>query len=267
MTSKQGPWDVYQPTPDDRWDPGKVAHLHRRAGFGATWAELVRDRKDGPTRSVDRLIEPRRMTTEERKILDDLRKGVVDSKDTDRLKAWWLYRVLWDPDPLREKLTLFWHSQFATSNRKVESIPQMLQQNDLLRRHALGSFADLLMGMIADPAMLVWLDGAGSKKEKPNENFARASFWSCSRWASASTRRKTSAPPPAPSPAGRCKATGPTSTRRSTTAVTRRSSTGPAPGSPPTSCASRWSNRPVPSGCAANCTASSSAKTSSRRPS
>src|SRR5581483_6386780 len=50
---------------------------------------------------------------------------------------------------------------------------QMLQQNELLRRHALGPFADLLTGIIADPGMLVWLDGAGSKKEKPNENFAR----------------------------------------------------------------------------------------------
>jgi hypothetical protein len=173
MTTKQGPWTVYQPTPADRWDLGKVAHLHRRAGFGATRAELVRDLKDGPKGSVDRLLRPRRMTTEEGTILEELRKGCVDANDTDRLKAWWLYRVLWDPDPLGEKLTLFWHGHFATSNRKVQSIPRMLQQYDLLRRHARGPFADLLTGIIADPAMLVWLDGTGSKKEKPNENFAR----------------------------------------------------------------------------------------------
>ena len=173
MSDKPAPWAPFEPSADDPWDIGKVAHLHRRAGFSAAWYELQRDRKDGVAASVGRLLKPRATTAEERQILDSLRQGVLDSGDADRLKAWWLYRILWDPDPLREKLTLFWHSHFATSNQKVGSIAQMLQQNELLRRHALGPFADLLTGMIADPAMLVWLDGAGSKKEKPNENFAR----------------------------------------------------------------------------------------------
>ena len=173
MSDKPTPWTPFEPSGDDPWDIGKVAHLHRRAGLGADWRELQRDHKDGIAASVERLLSPRAMTAEDRQILDSLRQGVLDSGDADRLKAWWLYRVLWDPDPLREKLTLFWHSHFATSNQKVGSIAQMVQQNELLRRHALGSFADLLAGIIADPAMLVWLDGSGSKKEKPNENFAR----------------------------------------------------------------------------------------------
>ena len=43
-TSKTAsPWSRYEPTPDDPWDVRKVAHLHRRAGFGATRAELLRD--------------------------------------------------------------------------------------------------------------------------------------------------------------------------------------------------------------------------------
>jgi uncharacterized protein (DUF1800 family) len=173
MSDKPAPWAPFEPSADNPWDIGKVAHLHRRAGFGAAWCELQRDCKDGIAASVERLLKPRTMTAEERQVLDSLRQGVFDSGDADRLKAWWLYRILWDPDPLREKQTLFWHSHFATSNQKVGSIAQMLHQNELLRRHALGPFVDLLTGIIADPAMLVWLDGAGSKKEKPNENFAR----------------------------------------------------------------------------------------------
>jgi len=70
-------------------------------------------------------------------------------------------------------MTLFWHGHFATSNRKVESVSLMLGQNELFRRHAVGSFGELLEGVISDGAMLVWLDGAGSRNEKPNENFAR----------------------------------------------------------------------------------------------
>ena len=173
MRLAEGPWAPYQPTPQDPWDLRKVAHLHRRAGFGAAWAELQRDLKDGPEASVERLLKPRSMTTDEKQVLDSLRQGVLESNDPDRLKAWWLYRILYDPDTLREKLTLFWHGHFATSNRKVGSIPHVLVQNELLRQHALGPFGDMLAGIVGDPAMLVWLDGAGSKKEKPNENFGR----------------------------------------------------------------------------------------------
>ncbi|HEV3258653.1 MAG TPA: DUF1800 domain-containing protein [Gemmataceae bacterium] len=176
MTLKSGPWSPYEPTVKDPWDLRKVAHLHRRAGFGATWAELQRDLKDGPGASVDRLLKSREETEDERQVLDSLRQGVLDSRDSERLKAWWLYRILYDPDPLREKVTLFWHGHFATSNRKVQSIPLMLQQNELLRRHALGNFAELLTGIVSDGAMLLWLDGAGSKKARPNENFARESL-------------------------------------------------------------------------------------------
>jgi uncharacterized protein (DUF1800 family) len=173
MTIPTGPWAPFRPTAQDPWDLGKVAHLHRRAGFGATWAELQRDLRDGPEASVNRLLNPRAPTTDEAQVLDSLAQGVRASNDSERLKAWWLYRVLYDPDPLREKLTLFWHSHFANSNRKVNSIALMLRQNELLRRHALGEFAPLLTDLISDPAMLIWLDGANSRRERPNENFAR----------------------------------------------------------------------------------------------
>jgi uncharacterized protein (DUF1800 family) len=170
------PWAPYTPTPADPWDLGKVAHLHRRAGFGATRAELLRDLDAGPAAAADRLLRPPEPTADERQVLEGLRRGAVESRDMERLKAWWLYRVLYDPDPLREKLTLFWHSHFATSNRKVQDLGAMLRQNETLRKHALGGFGDLLNAVASDPAMLVWLDGAGSRKEKPNENFAREFF-------------------------------------------------------------------------------------------
>jgi uncharacterized protein (DUF1800 family) len=173
MTTKQEPWAEYVPTDKDPWDLRKAAHLHRRAGFGSSWSELQRDLKAGPRESVDRLLKPRTQTEEEKDALAALRQGLLESGDGERLKAWWLYRILWDPDPLREKLTLFWHGHFATSNRKVQSIGLMLQQNELLRKLALDDFAPLLKAMVTDPAMLIWLDGAGSKKQKPNENFAR----------------------------------------------------------------------------------------------
>ena len=173
MPINKGPWAPFDPTDKDPWDVAKVAHLHRRAGFGSTRGDVSRDVKDGPAASVDRYLRPRRLNADEEGILDGLRQGMLASGDGDRLKAWWLYRILYDSDPLREKLTLFWHGHFATSERKVNSLALMLTQNELLRKHALGPFAELLQIMVGDGAMLVWLDGAGSKKEKPNENFGR----------------------------------------------------------------------------------------------
>jgi uncharacterized protein (DUF1800 family) len=173
MNDKLGPWTFYEPAGGDAWDLAKVAHLHRRAGFGGTRAELQRDLKDGPEASVERFFRAPPPSADEMQVLDSLRKGVLDSRDPERLKAWWLYRMLSTADPLREKMTLFWHGHFATSNRKVENLAFMLRQNETFRKHALAPFAQLLEAVCDDPAMLVWLDGIDSKKEKPNENFAR----------------------------------------------------------------------------------------------
>src|SRR5262249_18828347 len=72
-----------------------------------------------------------------------------------------------------EKLTLFWHGHFATSNRKVQSVALMLRQNEAICRHALGDFRVLLTEMVSDPAMLLWLDGSYNRKRTRNENFGR----------------------------------------------------------------------------------------------
>lgn len=160
------PWARYVPKPDDPWDLRKVAHLHRRAGFGATWTELHRDREAGPDASINRLLHPPQPREEEFEAIEAMRRMV--SPD-----LCWLHRILYWPDALREKMTLFWHGHFATSIKKVESVRLMDRQNETLRTFALGGFAALLEAVIADPAMLIWLDGATSKKEKPNENFAR----------------------------------------------------------------------------------------------
>jgi uncharacterized protein (DUF1800 family) len=167
------PWSRFEPAPGDPWDVRKVAHLHRRAGFGATRAELARDVAAGPEASVARLFQPPAQSVEEAEALYGLRQTARSSSNIDVLKVCWFNRILRGPDPLREKLTLFWHGHFATSNRKVESVTLMDQQNETLRTHALAGFDTMLEASIADPAMLVWLDGGTSKKATPNENFAR----------------------------------------------------------------------------------------------
>jgi uncharacterized protein (DUF1800 family) len=86
---------------------------------------------------------------------------------------WWLDQMVRSTTPAIERMTLIWHSWFATSNLGVQSQTLMMNQNQLFRQNALGSFADILNGVTQDPAMLVWLNGNQNVKSHPNENYAR----------------------------------------------------------------------------------------------
>lgn len=89
------------------------------------------------------------------------------------VKTWWMQEMVQSSTPLQERMTLFWHNHFATSHQKVRTPQTMWRQHLLLRGQALGNFRRLLHGIAKDPAMLLYLDGANSRKEAPNENFAR----------------------------------------------------------------------------------------------
>ena len=89
------------------------------------------------------------------------------------LRGWWLNRMAKGPRPFQEKMVLFWHGHFATSFEKVRNAYYMWRQNELFRRLATGNWLELLTLAGKDPAMLIWLDQAQSRKEHPNENFAR----------------------------------------------------------------------------------------------
>ncbi|HET6880463.1 MAG TPA: DUF1800 domain-containing protein [Pirellulales bacterium] len=169
-------WQPY--TPDDRspWNLRRVAHLHRRAGFAAPWEVLQRDLKDSPQAAVDRLLagnEVARTPDDFASLAATIGDAAVASGNVQRLKAWWLYRMMFSPDPLGERLTLLWHNHFATSNRKVQDVAMMRRQNELFRQFARGPFDKLLAAVVKDPAMLVWLDADSNRREHPNENLAR----------------------------------------------------------------------------------------------
>jgi len=168
-------WEPYRPSADNPWDLRKVGHLYRRAGFGAPWAELQAALADGPEKTLDRVLAGTPETDDFTRTSEFMasERSMPPGAPGARLAAWWLNRMLKTGHPLREKLTLFWHNHFATSNAKVQNARFMLGQYRLMHRHALGSFAELLVEMGTDPAMLVWLDARESTKGKPNENYAR----------------------------------------------------------------------------------------------
>jgi hypothetical protein len=97
----------------------------------------------------------------------------ANSIEAQRLGLWWANRMLRTRRPLEEKLTLFWHGHFATGQNKVRDYRMMLRQNEMLRARAAGPFRELVVGILKDPAMLVYLDNGENVKKHPNENFGR----------------------------------------------------------------------------------------------
>jgi uncharacterized protein (DUF1800 family) len=108
--------------------------------------------------------------------LNDPRRKDVDAQRADQqrtMKIWWLDRMAAVSAPAPERSTWFWHGHFATSEDKVNRPHLMLAQNQTLRRLALGDFRSLTRAMIADPAMIIWLDGQTNRLQEPNENLGR----------------------------------------------------------------------------------------------
>lgn len=161
-----------------------LAHLYRRAGFGATPSELKAAEKLGFKAVVDQLLEglsgpDRGGDTVKLPWLTPLAEASIPGFSYDdfdeflKLSAWWLDRMIVTDTPLREKLVLLLHNQFPTSFQKVNSASLMYNQNELFRKLGAGSFDVLTQAVAKDPAMLIWLDTGTDHKAHANENFAR----------------------------------------------------------------------------------------------
>jgi uncharacterized protein (DUF1800 family) len=152
------------------WSRDTAAHLLRRAGFGATPAELDQYTALGLEAAVDKLINYE--TTSNAALDAILGQFDFDFTRFRDVQTWWILRLIYTARPLEEKMVFFWHDHFATSAAKVPN-EYMKVQNDLFRTFALGNFKDMLIAVSKDPAMLDWLDNRLNRVGRPNENYGR----------------------------------------------------------------------------------------------
>ena len=167
-------WAAYKPDADRAWNLALAAHLHRRAGFGAAWAQLQQSLSDGPQRAIDRLLSVDAETAAFNQAMDEAEDAAAQSNSVEALRAWWLRRMLQSPRPLVEKMTLFWHGHFGVGYSRVQSAPLMHRHLALLRSQALGRYDALLTAIVQDPAVLVAFEGAANRRGMPSRNFAAA---------------------------------------------------------------------------------------------
>ncbi|HLF04592.1 MAG TPA: DUF1800 domain-containing protein [Dehalococcoidia bacterium] len=156
-------------------DLALMAHLMRRAGFGATREELERRVAKGYEATVEELLNP---TDEQppgqvalmlRYHPSFLLPGGVPFSG----QANWMYQMLSTQRPLEEKMALFWHHIFATGNSKVDNADQMLVQVELFRKYGMGDYKTMLVELSKNPAMIFWLDNNENHRDAVNENWGR----------------------------------------------------------------------------------------------
>ncbi len=156
-------------------DPSLIAHLMRRAGFGATRSELDERASKSYEEVVEDLLHPDRFPDIEH---DVLRRYIPNytSLDDAAFPLWasrWIYMMVNTRRPLEEKMALFWHHVFATGWGKGEHTPSIVTQIEGFRRYGMADIRTILTELSRDPAMIFWLDNNENHNGEPNENYGR----------------------------------------------------------------------------------------------
>ena len=152
---------------------GLMAHLMRRAGFGATLQELEESQAKGYEATVETLLHPEDVPEWDDDLFRRYQPDLNSVMYFESAQAYWMYKMINSKRPLEEKIALFWHGLFATAYGKLNHAKGVVNQTDTFRRHGLGSFHNILMELSRDPAMIFWLDNKDNHKDAPNENFGR----------------------------------------------------------------------------------------------
>jgi uncharacterized protein (DUF1800 family) len=149
-----------------------VARLFGRAAFGATKTDLTNWTGKDYAAMVESLFPT---TTSLPSLPDEPRRKQLESATTDLLavQRWWLNRMATTPTPFLERMTLFWHTHFATGYTGDVTAGDLIVQNQTIRANALGDFRQLAYQLTIDPGMLVWLSGIQNRVNAVNENYGR----------------------------------------------------------------------------------------------
>ena len=121
-----------------------MAHLMRRAGFGATRDELESRVAKGYEATVEELLNPETVEGSDR--LDFLRyqPGFWKPPTSAGMGGGiWLNDMVNTQRVLQEKMVLFWHGILCTADSKTQSYVTSQAELDMLRRNGMGNFRDL----------------------------------------------------------------------------------------------------------------------------
>jgi uncharacterized protein (DUF1800 family) len=149
----------------------RKAHVVRRLGIGGN-PDVVAAITDIPT-FINQQLSNRGSTTVPSALTAVPKNMGNASKDYEPAWRWWLSQMATNPRLLEERLTWFWHDHFATGLSGVMGVGLLMQQQQTLRKNAMGNFATMLRAIARDPAMMSFLDEEWNVVRRVNENYAR----------------------------------------------------------------------------------------------
>ena len=178
---------AYAAGPADLLPGDQIAHLLRRATFGATPAAIADATRLGVNGWLDRQLNPAaiadtvcdgllaRLPLANADIATVRGKLALHSYDAfKQLGKATVARAIWSNRQLLETTVNFFSNVLhvaAPSSGVWDSRADYDKQ--VIRKHAFGTFADMLKASARHPAMLTYLDNRSSTKAHPNENYAR----------------------------------------------------------------------------------------------
>jgi hypothetical protein len=155
-------------------DIALMAHLMRRAGFGARRDELEARVARGYEATVEELLHPETQpAVDVYTLLRYHPAALLPGGQPPMGNVNYMYHLVNTKRPLQEKIALFWHHVFATGNSKVDNYDQLLLQINLFRERGMGNYRDLLVDIARNPTMLFWLDNNENHGTAVNENWGR----------------------------------------------------------------------------------------------
>ena len=160
-------------TVHEKQDVALMAHLLRRAGFGATPDEMDHFMGMSYEDAVDELLAKRASVDIPHDLIRRYHVEQSDLRNGQAAGAHWVFRMVNTDAVLNEKMCLFWHRIFATAATKLIQARMVTNQVDMFREYGMGSFRDLLVQLSRDPAMLMWLDNQDNHMDSNNENYGR----------------------------------------------------------------------------------------------
>ncbi len=150
-----------------------MAHLLRRAGFGASRGEIEARVAQGYDNVVDELLNPGDEPGVEEDLLFRAYPSYFDRSGIETPQTEIVYRMINSKFQLQEKMALFWHTIFCSGDSKVDNEPTSNAQYNKFRAKGMSNFKELLMMLSTDPAMLYYLDNIENHKQAVNENYGR----------------------------------------------------------------------------------------------
>ncbi|MFQ5410147.1 MAG: DUF1800 family protein, partial [Anaerolineales bacterium] len=173
------------PTPAVASDEALLVHTVRRMSFGMSPGQLAHARDIGLAAYIEEQLNPESIDDSRAAALlagfDVLHKSPMELLEAEQrgrqvgdFALATLARQRFSERQLYESVVDFWTNHFNIFIRSGPAgLLKIIDDAEVIRPNALGTFPALLWASAHSPAMLAYLDQASSNREHPNENYAR----------------------------------------------------------------------------------------------